>query len=256
MGKKVLGAQLYTVRESTKTIEGVAETFKKIRKIGYEVIQISSFGKVDPKEVGRLVKDNGLTVAITHMGWQRFKDELDAVIEEHKLWGCRHSAVGGVPHDYFTADGLKKFVDELGPIAEKLNKAGIDFSYHNHNMEFVKIGKKTWLETLLDTAPASVLNAELDTYWVQAGGGDPAWWIRRCRGRIPVLHVKDMGIKPLREQVYTPIGEGNLNWPEILKAAKESGVEYYLVEQDCCYDADPFECLAVSYRNMKAMGLE
>ena len=36
---------------------------------------------------------------------------------------------------------------------------------------------------------------------------------------------------------------------------KELGVEYALVEQDNCYGADPFECMAKSFANMQARGL-
>jgi sugar phosphate isomerase/epimerase len=51
------------------------------------------------------------------------------------------------------------------------------------------------------------------------------------------------------------VGEGNLNWPEIIEACRHAGVEYYAVEQDTCC-RDPFESLAISLRNLKAMGLE
>ena len=88
MKENVLGAQLYTVRAFTQTIEDVAVTLEKVVDIGYTAIQISAFGPVDPKQVAQLVKDNGLTVAITHMGWSRFQNDLDEVITVHKLWGC------------------------------------------------------------------------------------------------------------------------------------------------------------------------
>jgi len=51
------------------------------------------------------------------------------------------------------------------------------------------------------------------------------------------------------------VGEGNLNWPAILDACRSSGTEIYAVEQDIC-QRDPFESLAVSYRNLQAMGLK
>jgi sugar phosphate isomerase/epimerase len=255
MARNVLGAQLYTVRQFTKTIEGVAETLKKVAGIGYTAIQISGFGPVDPKDVAKLTADTGLTVAATHMPWQRFLDELDAVIETHKLWNCRHPAIGGLPQDYHSADGVKRFVEELAPVAQKLAAEGMDFSYHNHNLELAKYGGKTWLEMLYGQAPGEMLKAEIDTYWIQAGGGDPAAWIRRCAGREPLLHLKDMAITPARELRFAEVGAGNLNWPEILKAAEEGGVEWYLVEQDNCYERDPFDSLAISYRNLKEMGL-
>jgi sugar phosphate isomerase/epimerase len=65
-----------------------------------------------------------------------------------------------------------------------------------------------------------------------------------------------MAMAPGREQRFAPIGEGNLNWPAILEACEEGGVEWYLVEQDLCYDTDPFEAMAISYRNMRSWGLE
>jgi sugar phosphate isomerase/epimerase len=255
MGKHVVAAQLYTVRDYTKTIEGVAESLKKIADIGYRVVQISGFGPVAACEVARLVEDNGLTVASTHVGWDRFTKDLDNLIEEHLLWKCEHPAVGSLPREYHSLEGLRRFVDDLAPVAEKLASAGMDFSYHNHNHELAKYDGVTWLERLYDAAPAEMLKFEIDTYWIQAGGADPAWWIRKCAGREPLLHLKDMIVTPEREQRFAEIGEGNLNWPAIMQAAAESGVEWYFVEQDRSYDRDPFESLAISYRNLVKMGL-
>jgi len=49
------------------------------------------------------------------------------------------------------------------------------------------------------------------------------------------------------------VGEGNLDWPDILAAAREAGTEWYIVEQDTC-QRDPFESLAISLRNLRDMG--
>jgi len=255
MAQNVVGAQLYTVRQFTQTRDDIAKTLKKVADIGYRVIQISAFGSIDPKETARLAEDSGLTIASTHVAWDRFLNDLDAVIEEHLVYKCVHPAIGSLPGEYRGADGVKRFVDELGPIAEKLAQAGMDFSYHNHSHEFVRYGDKTMMDMLYEWADPSLLKFELDVYWVQHGGADPALWVRKCAGREPLLHLKDMRITPQREQRYAEVGEGNLNWEAILAAAREGGVEWYLVEQDQCYDRDPFESLAISYRNLRAMGL-
>jgi len=256
MAKGMLGAQLFTVRQYTQTIEDVAETLRKVAAIGYKSIQISAFGPIDPKDVARAVEDSGLIVAATHVGWKRFLEELDAVIGEHKLWGCVHPAIGGLPGEYRSADGVKRFIDELTPVAEGLAAEGMDFSYHNHNQELARYGTETcWLELLYQQADPGILKAEIDTYWIQAGGGDPAEWVRKCAGREPLIHLKDMTITPDREIRMAEIGEGNMNFASILEAAEAGGVEYYLIEQDQCYDRDPFESLAISYRNLREMGL-
>ncbi len=251
----VIGAQLYTLRDFCKTIPDIAQSLKKVAAIGYPAVQISGFGPVDPKEVAKVLKDTGLHCCSTHVGWPRFLKELDAVIEEHRMWNCPRPAIGGLPKEYFSLDGLKRFLDELPPIAAKLAAAGMDFSYHNHNHELIRYGEKTWLAMLYEQASPKILKAEIDTYWITAGGGDPAAWIRRLFGRQPLLHLKDMAMGPDRQPRFAEIGEGNLNWPSILQAARESGVQYLLVEQDLCYDRDPFDSLAISFRNLRAMGV-
>ncbi|MCX7044182.1 MAG: sugar phosphate isomerase/epimerase [Candidatus Sumerlaeota bacterium] len=255
MSKPCLGAQLYTLREYCKTLPDVITTFKKVSDIGYKAVQISGFGPVDPKELAKVIADSGLIVAATHMGWNRFLNELDAVIAEHKMWKCHHTAIGGLPGEYGTLDGLKRFAAEVPPVAARLAKEGMTFSYHNHHHEFIKHGGKTWLEAAFEMISAKDMCFEIDTHWVQRGGGDPAAWVRKCAGRIPLLHLKDMAVSDKREPLMAPIGEGNLNWDAILDAARQSGVEWYLIEQDDCYGRDPFECLGSSYRFLRGKGL-
>ena len=255
MSKPVLGAQLYTLRDFCKTPAEIAETLKKVAKIGYTAVQISGIAPVEAKNLAAMLEDAGLVAAATHVGWEELRNDIDRVIAEHKLWKCKHPAIGGLSGDYYSVDGLKRFLDEAPPVAERLAREGMDFSYHNHNHEFIHYGGKPWLATLYEQASPKHVKAELDTYWVQAGGGDPAAWVKKCAGREPLLHLKDMAMGPDRGQRFAEIGEGNLNWPAILKEAREGGVEWYLVEQDNTYDRDPFESMAISYRNLKGMGL-
>jgi len=256
MSKPIVGAQLFTLRDTMKTSKDMAATLKQVAEIGYTTVQVSGIGDIDPAELVKITDDNGLKIAATHMGWDRFLNDLDGVIETHKTWKCSHPAIGGLPGEYFNEDGVKRFVDELAPIAERLETEGMDFSYHNHSHELVKHGDYTWLAQTYARAGGAMLKAEIDTYWVQNGGGDPAQWLRDCAGREPVIHLKDMIITPEREQRFAEIGEGNLNWPAILAAAELGGVEYMMVEQDDCYDREPIESLAISYRNLAAMGYE
>ena len=252
----VLAAQMYTLRKFTQTRDDIAKTLAKVRAIGYEAIQISAFGPCDPGELAGTLKGEGLAVCSTHTPWARFTDEIDKVIEEHRMWGCKHPAIGGMPNEYRSAEGVVKFAALADEVGRKLADAGMDFSYHNHNHEFVKVAGKTLLELLYDSSDPRYFKAEIDTYWVQAGGGDPAAWIRKYSGRMPVLHLKDMVMGPDGKVRMAEIGEGNLNWPEILAAAKDAGVEWYCIEQDECYERDPFDSLKISLENLHAMGLK
>ena len=52
------------------------------------------------------------------------------------------------------------------------------------------------------------------------------------------------------------VGDGNINFEPVIRAAEDAGTEYLLVEQDLCHGEDPFACLARSYRNLRALGLD
>jgi len=254
-----VGVQLYTLRDFCKTMPDIVQTLKKVRAIGYTAVQVSGVGPVDPMDLAKALQDEGLVVAGTHVGWDRFMKETDAVIATHKAWGTKHAAIGMLPMDYYTPDGLKRFLDELAVVAPKLLAEGLDFSYHNHHVEFVKVAGKTMLDWLYENSDPAQLKAEIDTYWVQAGGGTPQEWVAKLPNRQPMLHLKDYTMAATAGQWlprFAPVGEGNLNWTAILQAARTANVEWVLVEQDDCYGIDPFDALATSYRNLRALGLE
>jgi sugar phosphate isomerase/epimerase len=251
----VLAAQLYTVRAFTTTAEGLAASVTKIRDIGYTAVQISAIGPIPDVEVKAIIDDLGLTICNTHVQpSEALWNDLDAVITQHKLWDCRHVAIGSMPEAYRAGeDGFRRFAAEATAIGEKLYRAGLTFSYHNHSFEFARFGTRTGLDILYEESDPCYLQAEIDTYWVQHGGGDPAAWCRRMVDRMPVVHLKDMVIVD-GEPDMAEVGEGNLNWPAILEACREAHVEWYAVEQDRCRH-DPFESLKISYENLRAMGL-
>lgn len=254
MANSQIAAQLYTLREFTKTPAEIADTMKKVAQIGYESVQVSGMGRIDPHELRKIVDGEGLSICATHIAYDRMKNETAAVIEEHHIIGCKHPAIGSMPTDHRNAEGFHKFAKEASEVAKKLAEGGLTWSYHNHSFELEKFGDKVGLEILRTESDPKYFNLEIDTYWVQHGGGDPAEWITRCKGRIPLLHLKDMGNKG-GQPIMMEIGEGNLNWPKILDAAKKAGVEWYIIEQDTC-QRDPFESLAISLRNLNAMGME
>ncbi|MCY4465119.1 MAG: sugar phosphate isomerase/epimerase [Chloroflexi bacterium] len=259
MDTSLVAAQLYTIRQHTQTVDDFARSMSKIREIGYRVVQVSAIGNIPDADVKQIVNDNGLRICNTHIPFDRLQKDLDAVIAQHQLWDCRHIAIGSMPAPFReSADGYKRFAALGSQIGERLADADMTFSYHNHRFEFVKFDGRAGLEILFDESDPRYLQAELDTYWIQHGGGDPVAWIERLAGRMPVVHLKDMVMLPgvageRPQQAMAEVGEGNMNFPGILAACQRAGVEWYAVEQDIC-QRDPFESLAISFANLAAMG--
>lgn len=253
MKPSTIAAQMYTLREFTQTPEGLRTAFQKLKAIGYKAVQISGIGPIDPQLVKQYADEAGLAICATHVSWDRLTNDLETLAAEHKLWNCKYIGLGSLPAEYRTSlEGYRSFVRLASDIARTLQKEhGLQFIYHNHDFEFERVDVVTGIEVLLEESDAEALGFELDLYWVQAGGGNPVDWVRKVQGRMQVVHLKDMAIVG-RQQVFAEIGEGNMNYPDIIKTCRETGVEWYVVEQDVCR-RDPFESLEISLNYLQKL---
>jgi sugar phosphate isomerase/epimerase len=249
-----IAAQLYTVRDFCKTAEDLKKTLQTIKQQGYSAVQLSGIGPIPPEIVKEITEKIGLRICATHISYERLTTDLEAVIQEHLSWNCKYVGIGSLPESNRTSkEGYIAFAKQFSEISNKLARAGLQFIYHNHRFEFTQYDGVTGMDLLLQASNSS-FGFELDMYWVQAGGANPLDWVNKVKGRMQVIHFKDMAIVD-DKQVFAEIGEGNLNWPAILQACRETGVEWYVVEQDTCL-RDPFESLEMSFNYLKKLAIE
>lgn len=249
-----LGAQAYTIRAYTQSERDLARALKKVRDIGYRTIQLSAIGPIPARRVKQLCDDNGLQVVLTHTPEPRLLGDLDAVIEEHLMYGCRYVGLGGMQDRYRSEEGIGFFTEDYVPVAAKLKEAGLRFMYHNHAFEFAKLSDgRTMMAHLLSRIPADLMGVTADTYWLQVAGLDVVEWLADNRERLNCVHLKDLTVAG-NEPRMAPVLEGNINFKGILAELSANGVtEHMLVEQDTCYES-PFVCLEKSYRNVRSLG--
>lgn len=246
-----IGAQLYTVREYTKTLDDFVKTLEKIRDIGYRVVQVSGTCSYEPEWLKNRLDRLGLTCAITHYNVDRIANDTEQVVAEHKQFNCKYIGIG-----WMDMKDYPSFVSSFKPAGKRIAEQGCKLMYHNHDMEFARYGegKTVYLGKMAEDFKPDELGFTLDTFWVQAGGGNPAQWIKKLAGRVPCVHLKDMAYAN-GERRMAPVYEGNMDFDSILEACETAGTQYLLVEQDNCYGEDPFECLKTSYLNLKSKGL-
>ncbi len=258
-----LAAQLYTVREFTKTVKDFAKTCKRIKAMGYEGVQLSAIGPIPAKEVKKVLDGEGLACVCTHTSFDRIEKETQAVIDEHLLWNCTRPAIGG----FFPGEaGLKlktwkDFVTRFNKACKLFGESGLTLGYHNHYHEFIRLPDGlTCYEHLMRELDPFKAWFEIDTYWVAASGKAPATLLRKLAHRVPCIHLKD-GKMANRKEGWGPdlkiteVGDGNLDWPEIIEAAKYAGVQWYIVERDEG-EMEPFASLERSFHNLRdKMGL-
>lgn len=248
-----IGLILYTIRDALKTPEDIAKSLERVKQIGYDAVELAGVGPIENKRLADLLKQNELKAISAHASWEGMLHEPEKVMEQYKELGCNHLVVSSIPDEYRNQEGYEVFAKKASEVAQRLAENGFTWGYHNHSFEFTHFGGRTGQQILVEESDPKFFQFEIDTYWVQHGGADPSAWIDKVKGRVPTVHMKDMDIVQ-GKQVFAEVGEGNMNWPEILKACKDAGVVYYIVEQDVCL-RDPFESIAMSLKNMKSWGL-
>lgn len=257
---KNLGVQLYTIRDYMKSAEDIRSNFKKLRELGYTEAQTASSGEVSYEELAEIAKECGIAIQGTHYDMDIMENDLEKAVREHKALGTTNCGIGGF-WNLNTPEETKAFIKRANDIADRLFEHGIKFTYHNHSHEFKKIdGNISSWDMLVDGLNPEKTSFVLDTFWAANAGADPIYWIKKLAGRIDILHLKDKGYTTARHVTQdneiileiTEVGSGNLNWDGIIKAAGETGVKHYCVEQDRNFlSGDPFESLDVSAKFLK-----
>jgi len=243
-----VAAQLFTCREILKTPPEIAETLKRVRKVGYTAVQVSGMGPIAEEELKRILDGEGLTCCVTHEKADMIRQEPERVIERLKKLDC---AITAYPHpagvDMTDVSSVNRLIADLNSSGAKMAREGIALAYHNHAIEFVRIDGIPALEYIYRHSDPRYLQGEPDTYWIQYGGGDPVAWCRRLKDRLPVIHLKDYVYTVEDKPRFGEIGSGTLDFKAIVEAAESSGCRWFVVEQDQP-SGDPVESLAQSFR--------
>ena len=253
----IIGAQLYTVRDFAKNLTDFEETLKKVADIGYRTVQVSGTCEYEADWLNEKLKETGLRCVLTHIKATDILENTEKVCRDHGIFGCSNIGLGAVPGGKLNDEIYEKFKADFTPAIEKIQKAGYRFFYHNHAFEFSRSADGTrFFEKILADFPPECMSITFDTYWAQFAGADPAQVLRSLKGRAQCIHLKDMCATDRNANRMAPVGHGNMNFDAILAAAEQVKTEYLLVEQDQCYEEDPFVCLKKSFDYLKSMGME
>jgi sugar phosphate isomerase/epimerase len=251
MKEPKIGLALYTVEDKLRTGADYPAILRQVKRMGYDGVEWHAIDDlIGIREYARILADEGLVCCSNHSSEQELRGRLDEVIANAKELGNPAIAFAYLEMKHVSAEGIRELAPFLDATGERLREAGIQFMYHNHHMELNKSGGKTLLELLYSLTDRRNVWAELDTYWIQHGGGDPVDWCRRMKGRIRHLHCKDKAMRG-DECVFAEVGEGNLDWPRIVKAALDAGVEWFIVEQDSSR-RDTLESAEISCKALQA----
>ncbi|OPA80461.1 sugar phosphate isomerase [Paenibacillus selenitireducens] len=240
-----IGLQLYTLREETS--RDFVGTLRKVAALGYQGVEFAGYGGLTAEEMKSLLDELNLVSIGAHVGIERLRDHLDEEIEYHKVLGTKYIACPWLGDEYReSVVKLMEVTKVLKEASARLAQHGIELGYHNHDFEFTnQFGGKTMFDTIFELTAPAPLFAELDVCWVHFGGYDPSEYMMKYAGRAPLIHLKDVRQNEDGSPQTVILGEGDMDLDEVVKTAKLTGVEWFIVEQDVC-QIDPIESITQS----------
>ena len=217
-----LAVQLYTLREDYSNGEEFLEILEKVKEIGFDGVEFAGYAGLEPEVIKAKLDELGLVAVGCHMRIENYEGEkLEESIKLGKALGMKYMGVGGADHS--PKEEGDKLVDVFSKANERGKDEGIKFYYHNHTEEFDnEIDGKLIMDRIAEGA-----YLEIDTYWSYCGGADNYKYITEHKDDIILLHVKD-GI----DRHPMALGEGDNDLLSVFKAAKDSGMEWLVLEND------------------------
>jgi sugar phosphate isomerase/epimerase len=259
------GLALYTVRDAMN--KEARATLEKVAQAGYVNIESAGYnnGKfynLSPADFKALLQEMKLTPISAHQGSVNFEN-VDQQIADLKAVGFKYFVIPVPPMNLFYYDnvnkrmamkgGAKNLADILTKLGEKCKAAGLELLYHNHDFEFVKDADgNVVIDYLLENCDPKLVNFQMDLYWVTKAGADPVAYFKRYPGRFKIWHVKDMDAQGR----FAPVGNGSIDFKRILANKKLSGMKYYYVEQDACFNETPLEAIQISHKGLSNIGFK
>jgi sugar phosphate isomerase/epimerase len=243
-----IALQLFTVRDLlAQDFEG---TIRRVADMGYVGVETANLFGESPASAAKLFDELGLKVIGAHSALP-LGDEKQQVIDTMGALKCKRMIVAWQPPEkYKSLDGIKSICDTLNEGAAAARAHGLQVGYHNHWFEYQPVDDRIPVDVMLEHLDPDVF-FEVDVYWVQTAGQDPAQVVRRLGSRAPLLHVKD---GPCRlDAPMTALGEGVVDIPGVV-AAGGSATNWLVVELDRC-DTDMMDAVRKSYRYLVEKGL-
>ncbi len=230
---KEFGLQLYTLRDDMPTDpKGI---LKQVADMGYK--QVESFeGKM------------GMFWGMTNLEFKKYLDDLGMkIVSSHcnidTDFERKANEAAAIDMKYLISPyvGAQKTLDDYKKIAEKFNergeickKAGLRFAYHNHDYSFIQQEGQFPQDIFMQNTNPDTVDYEMDIYWVVTPGQDPIAWLKKYPNRFRLAHIKDREktAQPGNKDASVVVGQGQINFAEVLNEGGKNGFQYYIVEQE------------------------
>lgn len=222
MNKFKLGIQLYTVRDELE--EDFLGTLRQLSCLGFEGVEFAcNYGGLEPDELAISLNALGLETYGLYESQDKIIDVNSKIYDYAKALNCKYLTCGTA--EAMLRSDFKNCLEQLKKADSVAESKRVRLCYHAHAYEFDKYDSRSYLEIILSETN---LLFEADTAWIHAGGENVKAYLEKHQDKIPLVHVKD-----ITEDIdYTELGNGVVNFNEVIDFARNSQVEWLGYEQD------------------------
>jgi sugar phosphate isomerase/epimerase len=258
-----MGYQLFSVRD--EMAKDPITTLKALKAMGYQDFEVYGFDEKEEKYYGykassfkQILDDLGLTVTSGHYGFspylEKSNDDLkrfvDKCISGAIKLNSKYITWPWIAPEQRTIDHFKLMSEKLNRIGEQIQGTGLGFAYHNHGFEFEDHNGEQGYDIILNETDPSLVKLQMDMYWVMhSSKATPKELIDAQPGRYVMWHIKDMD-KVTRD--YTELGNGSINYLDLLPDPVKSGLDFYYLEQGGNYAINSMKSAATSAEYFKS----
>lgn len=253
-----ISLQTFTIRKALKDKKGLTAVLTKVKALGINSLELARVPFTDSyiDQVVAACKVAGITVGSTQMKLKEIEKDKAWTATMHKKLNCPFCVVSVVSFSHLKKGepGIKAYAERLNELGAYLKKKDVNLLFHHHNFEFVPMGDSDGFSILMKYLDSKSVGLVFDTYWLQRSGHDPADFIRKHKGLVKGVHLRDFS---LTGPIWNPgirdaeLGRGNLDFSGILEACREAEVSYGAIEQN---SAHPWESLKISLDYLKSIG--
>lgn len=252
-----MGLQLFTIRDAMA--KDPIDTLKKVRTLGYEDSELFGYDGVNGTYYGMKAKafksvidDLDFTVTSGHYDFSSYfmkpfeelQGYLEQCIEGSHTIGAKYITWPWLAPEYRNIDGFKRLAEKLNKMGELVNKMGLGFAYHNHDFEFTDHHGENGYDIILYDTDPKLVKLQMDMYWVEhSSKKSPKQLIEDHPRRYVMWHIKDMD-KVTRD--YTEMGNGSINYIDILSNVNKDALQYYYIEQGGNFAVNSMQSIADS----------
>jgi sugar phosphate isomerase/epimerase len=227
-----IALQLWTIRDAMAS--DADQALGRVKVAGFSAVELAPLSSgLTSKRLAECLARHDLAVVSIH-GELPSSATIGQWTEISRACRCSKIVWHGWPRDprFDSLSGVRDLISACNEAGEIARDRGLQFGMHNHWWEFEPVEGDSPIRLFHESLHPDIF-WQLDVYWAQTAGVDPAEMLTNLLPRIGSLHWKDG--PAVHGEPMTAIGQGKVDVPRILHALRRT-VDWVIELDECATD--------------------